>query len=254
MRYRNYVYCLTFFFFAAGTTLHAQSAREIVNHYLDTVSKGNIHLWDNVKSMYTESVSSYSQNDFDAQISLTDVNKPTFNKTYKVYPDKTKRELYEDSTCAKKLSAFYFLKNETIIVFENQPPIRKPSLELDEFYSDFLPVQIWKLLDKSKSLKILSVKDFPVDESQCYEIQLITKGRKYLLYINTKTFLLDYWNGRDDEDLTIMTGFKNYRRIDGFLMPMTEFMTRNGIVFFHDDTKKIEINPTIDPDIFEYKD
>jgi len=225
-----------------------------VTRYLNTVSNGNIHLWDNIKSTYTESLSSYSQNNFEAQISLIDVDKPTFNKTYKVYPDKTKRELYEDSTCTRKLSTFYFLKDEIIIQFENQPPLKKPSLKLDEFYSDFLPVQVWKLLDKSKSLKILSVKDFPADESQCYEIQMITKGKKYMLYINTKTFLLDYWNGREDEDLTIMTGFKNYTRVDGLLIPMTEFMTRNGIVFYRDDTKKIEINSRIDSQIFDYKD
>jgi len=155
------IYCLAFVLISAETTLRAQSAREIVKHYLDTVSNDNIHSWDNIKSTYTESVSFYSQNNFDAQISLIDANKPTFDKTYKIYPDKTKRELYEDSTCTIKLSTFYFLKDEIIVQFENQPPLKKPSIKLDEFYSDFLPVQISRLLDKSKTLKILGIKDFP---------------------------------------------------------------------------------------------
>jgi len=140
-----------------------------------------------------------------------------------------------------------------IIQIGNMPTLEKPAPERDEFYSPHLPVQISKLVAKSKSIELSGVKSFPLTGVECYEIKVLTKGRTYLLYINTETFLLEYWNGREDEDQSILSRLYDYKRIDGLLIPMSDCLMKNGIVYFSSKTRKYLINPNIDPAIFNYK-
>jgi hypothetical protein len=233
---------------------NAQTAREIVSHYLDTVSNGDVKAWSKIKSAYTESEVYYSQQDFDQKINLLKADKPSFHKLYWVAPFEHKDVLFEDSTFTRMTSTFYFLNDRTIILMYNIPPIIKDKQIRDEFVYYFLPEQIRKLLEKSKSVELLGIKDFPNDGILCYEIRITAKGRHYLLYIDTTSFLLRYWNGREDQDTGVMTKFDNYKRIDGLLMPMLESMTKGGIPYYYCRTRKIELNATIDPKELVYEE
>jgi hypothetical protein len=235
-----------------STFLYGQTAREIVNRYLDTVSNHNIKNWDKIKSTYTESMSSYSQSDFEQKGSFLELNKPSYTKMYSVLPYQSKHELYDDSLFTHLTSTFYFLKDKTVIYMANLPKQEVSSRPRDEFFSPHLPVQIWKLMEKSKSVELLGTKEFS-GGSLCYEIRITTRGRKYLLYINTDTFLLEYWNDREDGDISIMTKLYDYKQVDDFLIPLCSYMTRNGTIYFWSRITKTELNPVIDQKIFEYE-
>lgn len=241
-------------FILLATSLYGQDAREIINRYLDTVSNGNVDNWNKIKSTYIESEVCYSQQNFEQKVSFLKPDKPSFHKSYRVPPYNHKIEIYEDSAFTRLLSSFYYLKNRTIILLGNIPPMIKEPAPRDEFFSDHLPVQISKLVDKSKSIELLGIKQFPIEGLQCYEIKITTKGRNYVLYINTDTFLLEYWNGREDEDMSILAKFYNYKKVDGFLLPMSDCLMRNGVVYFWKNIKQIEINADIDPQLFNYDD
>lgn len=233
---------------------YGQEANEIVNNYLKIVSNGNIENWSKVKSIYKESEAYYSQSDFDQKINLIKSDKPSFHKSFVVLPNLHKNEIYADSSFSKLTSTFYFLKDRTIILLNNIPPIIKEPPPKDEIQSVNLPVQISKLLEKSKSVELTGVKNFAADGVSCYEIRIISKGRIYTLYINTKTFLLEYWNGRGDEDISILTKFSNYKEVDGLLIPMSESLMKNGNIFFWEHIRKYLINVDIDEEVFLYKE
>ena len=245
---------LLLFFPLIHISCYAQDAREIINHYLDTVSNGDINNWTKITSMYTESEVYYSQQDFDQNVNLLNADKSNYHKLYKTLPHNLKIESYEDSSFTKLLSTSYSQKNKAILLIGNIPPIIKNSVQQDEFSSDFLPIQIWKIANSSNAIELLSVKEFPLDGIQCYEIKITRKRRNYLLYINTQTFLLEYWNGREDEDLSILTRFRNYKKVDQLLIPMFESLMRNGFVYFWSQNRKIALNPIIDPQVFIYKE
>ncbi len=235
-----------------STSLHGQDAREILRNYLDTVSNGNIDNWNQIKSIYTESESLYTQQSFDQKVDLLKKDKANFSKMFIVFPYNHKHELYEDSSFTKLSSTFYFLEDRTIILMGNMPPIIKNQpFERDEFFSNHLPVEIWKLMVKSESVELLGIKEFPTEELECYEIKMITEGRNYYLYINPKTFLLEYWNRSGDPSL--LTKFYNYKKVEDLLMPMSHCSTRHGLVYYWNNTRRIEINVDIDPEIFNYK-
>ena len=243
---------LTIAFILFATSLHGQDAIEIVSRYLNKVSNGNVDNWNKIKSIYTESEVYYSQQDFEQKVDFLKSDKAHFHKSYRVSPNQ-KIDIYEDSTFANKLSTFYFLESKTIILLGNIPPIIKPPPPHDEgFTSDHLPLQIRNLMQKSRSVELLGVKEFPVEGLQCYEIKISAKQGNYVLYINTDTFLLEYYNGRKDGDLSFLIKLSDYKKIEEFLIPMSEYTMRNGVVFHWTSIRKIEINADIDPEIFEY--
>lgn len=146
------------------------------------------------------------------------------------------------------------MKKRTIILLGNVPPIIKPARVRDKYASDYLPVQIWKLAEASQSIELLGVKEFPLDGIYCYEIRITTDGRKYLLYINTETYLVEYWNGRADLDPSILSKVYDYRRVGDLLIPMSTSTIKNGAIYFSSRTTKYVINADIDPAIFDYKE
>jgi len=136
----------------------------------------------------------------------------------------------------------------------NVPPIiKQPAPKDDNLVSTDLPVQVSKLLE-SRSIELLGTREFPVDGLLCYEIKMIRKGRTYFLYINTSSFLLEYWNDREDGDLSILAKVYNYKRVDGLLIPMSDCLMKDGIVYYSSHIKKYLINAYIDPQVFIYKD
>jgi len=241
-------------FLLVSSIAYSQDAREIMNRYLDTVSNGNIENWNKIKSMYTESESYYSQQDFDQKVNFYKTDKPSFHKHYTFPPYGSRNELYSDSTFSELQSTFYFLKDKTIIILGKSPPIinknaRKPS----EFSSIHTPVFISNLVNKSSAIEMMGIKEFPLDGTWCYQIKVTTKGRNYYFYINTETYLMDYWTVNQEEDLNSLVKYYNYKRIGDFLMPMSYSAMRNGFVYNWTNHRKIELNPEIDPDIFIYK-
>jgi hypothetical protein len=75
--------------------------------------------------------------------------------------------MYSDSSLVELLGTFYHLKDKTVILLENVPPIIKQPPRKDEFYSAHLPVQIAKLMDNSRSIELLGTKEFPLDGRLC---------------------------------------------------------------------------------------
>lgn len=234
----------------AHASLFGQDAREIILKYLDTVSNGNTGSWRKVKTLYRESIGYYNQDHFDQKPSLNS-SRSGFNQTYRVYPRHAKHVLYEDSSFTRPLISSYHTKDKSVIILPNLPPKINEPAEPDEMFADLLPMLIEELLDKSSSVRTLGTKQF-LEGVTCYEISMQVRGRTYMLYINTSTYLLEYWNNRKDEDLSILTGFGDYKWVDGLLMPMREFMSRNGVVFFSSTTNKLEINRHIPMTTFDY--
>lgn len=233
--------------------LHAQNAREIVNRYLDTVSSGDIKNWDKIKSTYAESESYYSQGNFDGKVNLLKPEKSSFNKIYTVWPQQ-RSDSFSDSTFSNLTSSFYFLKDKTVIIIANIPPMIKQPSPRDEFDSEFLPLTIWKLLNKSKSVELVGLREFDLENITCYEIKIAVKDRVYFLYINTRTFLLEYWNGREDHDTSILVKYSDYRKIGDVLIPMYDCLIRNNIIYFWSRKKLIHLNRDIDPEILKYEE
>jgi len=238
--------------FMIPALLSGQDAREIVRRYLDKVSNGNIENWKKIKSTYTESEGYYSQNDFDQKVNLLKPDKSTFSKTYTVWPQQ-KIEGYADSTFLNLISQFYFLKDQTIIIIGNIPPIIKPAPPRNEFVDEFMPVMVWKLLNKSKSIELAGIRDFPTDGVSCFEIRIRSTTMNCSLYINTETFLLDFSNQREDGDLSFLVKYDNYQKIGEYLMPMSELNMHNGVVFHWVNKRKVELNVEIDPEKFKYQ-
>ena len=245
---------LVFVFILASQFSYGQDALDIINRYIDTVSNGDVRNWNSIKSVYSESESYYGQQAFDQKVDLLKKDKPNFQRSYRVPPYDHRIELYEDSTFTKLLSTFYYLKDRNILLIGNIPPIIKEAGKRDEFFSDYPPVYIWKLVDKSKSMELLGIKQFPVDGLSCYEIKVSTKGRDYFFYIDTKSFLLNYWSINGEGDRSSLFKFYNYKSLDDFLIPMSESSMRNGTIFYWNNIKKIVLNSKIDPKLFQYED
>ena len=254
---------LTAILILSAPSLKGQTAEEIINRYLDTVSNGNIENWYRIKTMYTENESYYSQNAFDQKVDFVTRDKPTFNKTYFAYPNNHRKverynmkiESYKDSTFSMPSGTSYFLTDKMVLLIGNLPPVVKPPFEPDEFFSPHTPVYVWKLMNKSKSVELLAVKEFAMEENECYEIQIEVKEKRYFLYINKKTLLLEIFNASGTyTDPSSLGRFSNYRDVEGFLIPMTTRSAKNGITFFSDHIKKIKLNVDIDPSVFEYKE
>lgn len=237
-----------------STAVYGQSAREIVDRYLETVSNGSVEKWNGIKSIYTESQGYYSQQDFEQRIDFSKAGKPNFHRSYRVLPDTYKDEVYEDSTLSRLLMRHYSLKDRSILLIGKMRPIIRPALPDDEYVSELFPLHIARLLAKSKSVQLLGTKEFPVDGLLCYEVKLSTRARHYFLYINTESYLLEYYSGRKDGDTSFLVRYDDYKNIDGFLIPMLNGMMRNGVVYYWRQIRKIELNAEIDPEVFIYKE
>jgi hypothetical protein len=245
---------LCIFFVSLSYWLPAQNAREIVQQYIDTVSGGDVRNWDKIKSMYSEGQSYYSQQDFNQELNMARPVKPSYYKTYLSLPDNHKIESFDDSALTIPISTSYFLRERLILLIGNIPPIIKPAPEKDRFFSHHLPVYISNLMAGSKSIELLGIKDFVTDGLSCYEIMMITKGRKYYLYINTETLLLEFCCLREDGDRDILGRYAEYKRFGELLIPMFDGIARNNILYYWNRKSKLKINEPIDPSIFEYKE
>src|SRR5687767_7655152 len=91
--------CRILFLVFAASMANAQDAREIIRHYIDTVSGGSIKNWDKVATLYYEGQSYYSQNDFEQKSNLLNPDKPGYFRTHlDSKAHKSKNELFADSS------------------------------------------------------------------------------------------------------------------------------------------------------------
>ena len=237
-----------------ATTLRAQDPRQIINRYLDKVSNGNVDNWYRIKSTYSESEVYYSHQTYQQKASLFTADKPSFNKTYRRLPHDSKVELYDDSTYTNLTSRFYYRKDKIIILLGTMPAMIKQRSTKEEFLRDLLPLHLSGLIGKkSVAMQVIRVREFPVDGFSCYEISMKTRERTYTLFINTDTFLLEYWNDREDGDLSILIKLYDYKDIEGLLIPMSESSSVNGQTYYWSHIRMYVINPDLDPEVFEYK-
>ena len=245
---------LIVFLLFLSSFVYSQNEREIIHRYLDTVSNGNIENWNKIKSIYIENESYSSQQDFRKQVNFLKIDKPNFNRFFGALRYGSRIESYYDSTYTNLKSTFYFLKNKTVVSLPHLAPmITKNSRKGTEFFSEQTPVYIRNLLQQSSATELLGIKEFESEGVSCYLIRINTTERNYYLYINTENYLLEYWNV-SHEDQSFLTRFYNYKKVGDFLMPMSTSAMRDGIVYQWNDTRKIELNPEIDPKLFVYSE
>lgn len=238
-------------FVLLATSLHGQTAREIVERYLDTVSNGDVTNWEKIRSAYVESEVYYSQQDYEQKVNLMKSDKAGFHKSFHIYPYSNKIEIYLDSAFTKLSSTFYYLENKSILLIGQMPPLIKTPQPRDEYTAAHTPLIIAKLLKRNKSIQLLGIREFPMEGVHCYEIEVITKEIKYLLYFNIQTFLLEFWKKNNHPALT---KFSEYKKVGDLLVPMYDGLLQNGVAYYWCHKKKIEFNAAIDPKIFEYEE
>lgn len=232
-------------------SVQAQNANDIIQHYFDTVSNGDIKNWEKIRSVYIEAVSFYSQEEFDQSVpNFMNPARPSYVKEYRLHPYKLRRESYEDSTYRNLKSTMLWLHNKLIMRFGDMVPIIKPLKEPNA--GDFDPVYLSKLLRKSKSIKYNGVKEFVTDSLSCYDIEIQTKDFAINYYFNTSSYLLEYYKVFNSSDSLNYARFYDYKNIDGLLFNMGTYGMKNGRIFHSVKIKRIQINCPIDPKKFEY--
>lgn len=233
--------------------VQGQTAYDIIKHYFDTVSNGNIENWKTIKSMYMEAVSFYNQEEVDQSLpNLLHPTRPSYTATYKIPPYKSRVESYSDSTHSQLESTFLWLPDKLIMWFRDMRPVISPLKDRIPSYSN--PLALSNLLEKSKSITYKGIKEFPADRMSCYDVEVHTDDKKVTdYYFNTRTYLLEYHKIFNSSDSLNYVRYLNYKDIGGgLLLYMDYYAMKHGRIFNSNSIKKIEINCPIDPGKFEY--
>lgn len=227
-----------------------QTAVEVIEKYIDTVSNGDIQNWYKIRSVLLEKEVFYGQEEYEQ--SGPNISGPTvhYDKTYRVFPDKSKAEIYADSTYNELESSWWYLGDRTIIQFKNMPPIikKRPNPKL----WNFKPIEILELMKESKSLSNKGVKDFRMEGVFCFDIEVEKGNGKIMhLYFDTTSYLLRFTkNSNEFESLSYAT-YGDYKVIDGLLFYTLTYAMKNGRIFFSSRTRKIHVNFPIDDKKFK---
>ncbi len=243
------------FLICITSQVDGQDARAIIQHYIDTVSGGDIKNWNTISTMYEEGQSYYSHNDFETKTNLANPDVPSYFRNWTdLKAGKSKNELFSDSSFEIRTSAFYFFKDKTIILMGNLPPIKKAAPEKDPDVSRHLPVYISNILARSKSVELIDVRQLLPGGPSFYELKLTAKGKEYFLFINVDSFLVEYYNLRGDGDRSILASVGEYQRFGNLLIPMFDSSMKNNVAYFWTRKSKLVLNGDIDPAILEYKE
>jgi hypothetical protein len=226
----------------------AQNPHELINNYLATVSNGNVNNWKKLKTAYIESITYYNQSSLDQKVIDLKEQKNTLHKIYVQWPDKSRDDLYEDDSV--RTSSFFHVGNDHFFVMGNMAPMPLSPGPYEPHFQ-FIPVIINNVLTKSSHVGYLGMKS--IESQDFHEIKLITKDLIWHIYINPQTELVEYWNNSPDGDKSTLTKVFDYQAFDGVLIPLSEVKTKNGVVFFLSQIKKLELNKPLDPDVFRYK-
>jgi len=204
---------------------HAQTAQEILNRYMDTVSYGEFNKWEKIKTFYATSSNYFSAEEMGLAPTL-DKDKVCYTKTYKVWPYKMKEELYSDSMYVNLTSEFYYFKNTRIIMLANIPPME---VKGDNWlWFDFLPIIVEKIFNEGKKANYNGVNKIPGLSSPQHEIEILAKEHIRKLFFNTETFLLEAIYFPEANTYWI---YSKYKYFDGYLMPTYVTSTKNGNAF-----------------------
>ncbi len=231
---------------AVPAWVYAQSAQEIIANYFDTVSHGDIRNWSQIKSAYIESRSVYSAAEYEGKPDFT-LSKPTTHKLYRVWPDQSREDLYQDSSL---VSSFFHLRKEQFFVMGNMEPMPMSSGPYEPYF-EFDPVRIRNLMDKAKSIELVGTVD--MQGINCFEVRLHLKELVWRFYFNAHTFLLEFWSNSPDGAGETLTKVYDYKRVENFLIPMSEVKSRNGVIFFSATRSRVDLNVDIDPGRFVHR-
>jgi hypothetical protein len=238
---------LLFLFLTPGF-LAAQSPDEIIGQYYKVVSKGDVRNWEKVRSVYWETWSSFAE--IDARGATPKLPPKSLGRFYAIWPDRSLAQVFDDSTSLAL--SIYHIGKERIVIFTDMPPMYYQNEEsIYEPFFQFDPVIIEHARQKSKSILLKGVREF--DSLKCYDIEIQTKVLTWHFYFNVDSRLLEFWTNSPTGDTSIVTKVFNYKSFDGFLIPMSEIKTRNGVTFFWSNRRKLVLNATIDPEKFNYK-
>jgi hypothetical protein len=234
----------TIFLICIALCSKAQSPKEVIQRYLDTVSLGAIEEWTNMKSAYIERLVFFSDPNAAAKIGHKAMT--SLHKSYRVWPDKSLSEVYEDSVLSMKT---LHVRDKHFLIYKNGFKVEY-STEPYEPYFEFDPVLIQSLLKKAKSVTFEGEKI--IDGIRCLDIQIKTRQLKWHFYFNMDSYLLEYWYNTPDESVPSLTKVYDYKPIGNFLIPMSEHKINNGNIFYSGNIIKLELDKEIAPEKFKY--
>jgi hypothetical protein len=236
--------CVFLFF---SSLSFAQTAEDILHRYLDTVSYGDIAKWSRIKTLYATTIIYFDADAFQSRIGLLNSVEASYKKIYKIWPDRQKEELYQDSAYAGSPSKFYYLKNKHVIILNNgMPPMETPAKTFVQF--EFYPVRVQAYIQQAKEIKLNSIKRIPGKASEYFEILIKTQDDSHYLLINTDTYLLE---GIFFPETNTYWTLADYKTFDGYLIPTRYYDVKNGIVVSTQIFTSFRLNVPIDVKIFD---
>ena len=216
----------------------AQALDEVLQACFTKVSNGDMRNFDTIRTVIIESTGRYDGHAYNQSRPDFTATKGQRIRLLRVWPDKTKFELYEDTVLLSQTVAngdehyFIFGKSEPM---KTDPGPYEKGFELD-------PVLISNLLKKGKAT-LTGVKRF--DTGDCFDVLIKTKSLSWHFYFNTTTHLLDYWSNSPDEDEGSLTALSGYKTFGNVLIPTVEIKSKNGVPFFWAEIKSIVFNQPI---------
>jgi hypothetical protein len=228
----------------AFTSSFAQSPSAIVDKYYRAV--GGIENWESLRTAYVESRAMFLGSNLNAISGMHDPD-TSFNKTYRVWPDKGMSQTYQDSVIT---ITTYSVKKKHFFIFMGMPPVERSPGPYEPYF-EFEPVMVKNTIKKSKSLELVGRTN--IFSSECFDIKVYGRELTWHLYFNVSDSLLVAWSNSPYDTHTTITRVFDYRRLDNLLMAFGEEKYNNGHVFFWGERSKVDLNIPIDDKIFEYQ-
>lgn len=235
-------------FVLANTTICAQDAKEILDNYFDAVSSGDPNRWENVKTLYSTSVSYFSGKKMEDAFPIFDDYEVSYIRTYKAWPDKMKEELYSDSSYINLASEFYFFKDRRIIKLANMPMLE--TVGDNTLWFQLLPNIVKTFMKNGKSISYNGIKEIIGIPTPQHEIEIQMRDNIRRLLFNTKTFLLEAIYFPEENIYWI---YDQYDEFESFLMPTQVTGMKDGNAFSLTIVKTLSFNQPIDMNKFNYK-
>jgi hypothetical protein len=248
LRQLNKMLCGCLFSLIIVNFSNAQTGREIIDKYLDTISSGEAAKWERVKTFYATSKGYFSTENFKQSFGMPNSDKISYLKIFRIGSDKMKEELYGDSLFQQLTSSFFFVKNKKIIFLNNVPPMEVTSD--NSLLFDFPPTIVKKYLNESTKINYVGISNVPNSPLKFYQVDLKTKDGQYRsLFFEVATFLLGsiYF-----PEANVYWTYSNYKNIDGYLIPTVTENVNDGVVFSRRIYETIKFNGPMDKSKFEY--
>jgi hypothetical protein len=232
--------------FISSVLTFAQNPTEILNHYLDTVSLGDRSKWAKIKSMYATSTTYFNNSVYTSQVDFRNSNPPSYAKTYKVWPDYDKEELYNDSSYTGVPSKFYYLKDKDVIVLNNGMP-KQETRHDEKRRFEFTPTRILTYMKESKKVLFRGLKKIPGEDLEFFEILITTRSEEHYFLFDTSTYLL---KAEFFPETNIHWLYSDYRDINGYLIPGTISGLKDGMLFSMQSFTSFSFNMPLANEIF----